>query len=278
MKRIQSADNSIWKSILKLRTRKGREESGCYLVEGLHLMEEALKCDAEIRQIIIRSSFTDSRAAEQNLPDQWEEKLRQRGIPVIAAADALFDKLSDTETPQGVLCVVKKNDWPSSFIFRRGSGTPGSNILVLDRIQDPGNLGTLFRTADAAGYGGVMILKGTADIYSPKVVRSAAGSLFRLPVCFVNTPGEAAALLKKEGKRILVTDPHGGKNYFDVPLRENAALVIGNEAGGVCGELLEAADTRVIIPMAGNIESLNAAIAAAVLMYESVRQWMQQPT
>ena len=87
MKRIQSADNSIWKSILKLRTRKGREESGCYLVEGLHLMEEALKCGAEIRQIIIRSSFTDSRAVEQNLPDQWEEKLRQRGIPVIAAAN-----------------------------------------------------------------------------------------------------------------------------------------------------------------------------------------------
>lgn len=257
--------------MLKLRTKKGREERGMYLIEGFHLLEEAIKCNVEIGQVAVRASLLEYADAE-GLPLGLTQLLEAQKIPAVAVSDALFDKISDTETPQGVLCAVKKNDWPSSFIFRRGTEPPGSNTLVLDRIQDPGNLGTLFRTADAAGYGSVLILKGTADIYSPKVVRAAAGSLFRLPVYFADTPVDAIALLKQAHKKILVTDPHGGMDYFEAPMRENIALVIGNEAGGVCDTLMHAADVRVLIPMSGSIESLNAAVAAAVLMYESVRQ------
>ncbi len=146
------------------------------------------------------------------------------------------------------------------------------NILVLDRLQDPGNLGTILRTADAAGFRKIIVMKGTADIFGPKTVRAAAGSLLRVRFTFLDEPREALNLLRQNGYQIFCTSPGAGSAYFDADLAQGAALVIGNEANGADGVFLKEADMRLNIPMEGSIESLNAAVAASVVMYESVRQ------
>ena len=147
-----------------------------------------------------------------------------------------------------------------------------SNILVLDRIQDPGNIGTMIRTAAAAGYGMIIAVKGTADIYSAKVLRATAGMIFDIPFVYIGSASELADLMRKTGKRIVVTDPAGGRPYYEEDLRAGIALVIGNEGNGISSEIMALADVRVTLPMKGSTESLNAAAAAAILMYEAVRQ------
>ena len=143
-------------------------------------------------------------------------------------------------------------------------------FLVLDGLQDPGNLGTILRTAAAAGYGGAVILKGTADVYAPKVTRAAAGALFRLPMYFAETAEEAAALLKEMGKTIVGTTPRNGVSYLEADLTTGIALVIGNEGNGMSEAALAVCDRNVYIPMHTGMESLNAAVAAGILMYKSV--------
>ena len=148
----------------------------------------------------------------------------------------------------------------------------GGNYIVLDRLQDPGNIGTILRTADAAGFELAVLVKGTADPYSPKVVRSAAGSLFRVPICFVDGPDELIGLVHENGKRLIATALEAEKAYYDCDLKEDAAIVIGNEGNGIDRELLKRADEIITIPMAGNTESLNAAVSAGILMYERIRR------
>lgn len=260
---ITSTENPIYKKIFQLKMKKNRDKMGKYIIEGPNLIAEALDNQGEIEVILRTPDF--------NLQ---EYDLKGRKIPVYTMESGLFGKLSDTETPQGVMAVVKKRIYSEQeFFLDQGSK---SNIILLDRLQDPGNIGTILRTADAAGYLGAILMKGSGDIYSPKVVRSAAGSLFRLPVLILDTPAEALSLLRKYGKRILCTALKEAKIYYDADLRENAAIIIGNEGNGVCREFLEGADSRVKIPMEGTIESLNAAVSAGIFMYESVRQNFRQ--
>jgi TrmH family RNA methyltransferase len=148
---------------------------------------------------------------------------------------------------------------------------PDDNILVLDRIQDPGNMGTLIRTSVAAGYKAVIAAKGTVDIYSTKVLRATVGTVFEIPVVYAKDHNELISLLKNTGKRVVVTEVDGGVPYYEEDISKGIALVIGNEGAGVSEELKNMADVRVTLPMKGHIESLNAAVAAAILMYESVR-------
>ena len=142
---------------------------------------------------------------------------------------------------------------------------------MLDRLQDPGNIGTILRTADAAGYGLAVIMKGTVDIFSPKVVRAATGSLFRMPVVFMDSISELVDFSRAAGRKLVATCLNAQSYYFDEDLSENIALIIGNEGNGISKELMESSDIRIKIPMHGNIESLNASVAAGILMYESVR-------
>ena len=148
----------------------------------------------------------------------------------------------------------------------------GANILVLDRIQDPGNMGTMIRTAVAAGYGMIIAAKGTVDVYSPKVLRATAGMIFEIPIVYADSTEELADVLRASGRKIAVTDPAGGRPYYEEDLSRNTALVIGNEGNGVSDEVMALADIRVTLPMKGSIESLNAAVSAAILMYEAVRR------
>lgn len=255
MKLITSVDNPTYKSLTRLKLKKHRDRLKKYIIEGPNLITEALENGGEIERIVYRQ----------------DGGILDCGVPAIVLEEKLFDQLSDTETPQGVLAVVRMKHYQEGEFFnaeKRG----GTNVILLDRLQDPGNIGTILRTADAAGYIGAIIMKGTGDIYSPKVVRAAAGSLFRLPILFCDTPGEAIRLLKQRNKSILCTALRQSQDYYSCRMKEDIALIIGNEGNGVCEEFLIKSDILVKIPMYGNIESLNAAVSAGILMFESVRQ------
>jgi len=257
---ISSKDNRIVKDAVKLREKKYRDASGCFLLEGPGAVLEAARQGGRLRFI-----FTRAGAA---LPE-LEELLSGQVPAVYELTDDVFARVSDAVTPQGALAVAEKPVWSEADLF----GREGGNVLVLDRVQDPGNLGTLIRTAEAMGFTGALLVKGCCDPWSPKVVRSAAGSLLRLPVLQAEDAAEALALLKKHGKTCWCAVMDGETACFDADLAKDAAVVIGNEGGGASEEFKNASP-GLSIPMAGKTESLNAAYAGAIIMYESLRQRM----
>lgn len=258
MKKITSADNERYKSLVKLGKKKHRDREGLYVIEGINLIEEAVKNGATLRSIYVREDFS-----EQDILDS----ISSYDADTYILSKSLFDSFADTETPQGIAAVAVKPSWTEEEFFE---GT--DNIIVLDRLQDPGNIGTILRTADACGFTGAVIMKGTADLFSPKTVRATAGSLYRVKMLYVDTPQEALEILGSRGKKTVCTSPHVDTLYFDADLASDTALIIGNEAGGACDEFMAEADISITLPMEGTIESLNAAVAASVLMYDSVRQ------
>lgn len=259
MKLITSSDNQTYKKAARLKQKKYRDEQNQYLIEGPNLVHEAYKCNIKIEMVLISEDYRDSGI----FPN----------VQTVKVTSGLFRKLSDTESPQGILAIVNKRAYTEAEFFAQK--TASSNLIVLDRLQDPGNIGTILRTADAAGFNGAILIKGTADIFSPKIVRATAGSLFRLPVFMVESPKQAIILLKKYGKKIICTAPNCCNNYNDVDMQNDVAVIIGNEGNGVSDEFLIKSDYLVKIPMQGTIESLNAAVSAGILMYESVRQRYQ---
>ena len=253
VKELKSKENRIYKECQKLSQKKYRDREGRYLIEGPNLIEEALLNGADTEYILF---------------DELKEFETETRVPVYKVDHKLFEKLSQTETSQGILAVVKKTDHRENL---KNIMKEGNNIVVLDRLQDPGNIGTIIRTAEGAGYSAVVVMKGTADIYSPKTIRAAAGSVFRIPIIHVQNNRELRSLADEYGKNLLVTSLQGDSYYYDINLKENVALVIGNEGNGVSDELIEMADIKVKIPMSGRLESLNASVAAGILMYEAVR-------
>jgi TrmH family RNA methyltransferase len=254
MREISSRDNRIIKLCQQLGQRKYRDKLGLYLIEGTNLLEEATLEGAQVETVLVRKGYGP-------IPQELTEKS-------FLVEPAIFDRLAQTENSQGVIAMVKKPEFSQAAWIEKGAG---GNFLVLDRLQDPGNIGTLIRTADAAGYSLVIAMKGTADIYSPKVVRAAAGSLFRVPVVLINDSHELISFIKAAGGKLVATCFDTDRYYFQEDLTRNVALIIGNEGNGISQELLERADVKIKIPMAGTIESLNAAVAGALLMYEKVR-------
>ena len=252
MREITSRDNRIYKTCEQLSQKKHRDRLGKYLIEGENLIEEALKTGTKVETVIIRRGYEKIPETLENIAFVLDEKL--------------FDKLAQTQTSQGILAIVDK---PESS-KEKFAGKAG-NFVVLDRLQDPGNIGTILRTADAAGYSLMIVMKGTADIFSPKVVRAATGSLFRMPVVFMDSNSELVEFTRAAGKKLVATCLDTERRYFDEDLTDNIALVIGNEGNGICEEIIESSDVKIKIPMQGSIESLNASVAAGILMYEAVR-------
>lgn len=250
MKKITSKDNPEYKNTLKLTQRKHRDREGLYLIEGIKPLRDALALGVPVRRIFVAEG-----ADAEGFPGDITEIL----------AEDLFARLSDTETTQGVIAVAEQ---PAG-----GEKLPHllqeSRILVLDRIQDPGNLGTMIRTAEAAGMSGVVLLKGCTDVYSPKVVRAAAGSLFRMKILTGISEESFLEEASAGGVRLAVTALEGAADYRDADYSGRCAIVIGNEGRGVSRNLIDHADLKIKIPMAGAIESLNAAVAAGIIMYES---------
>lgn len=267
-KNIQSADNAIYKHVLSLQQKKHRETFGEYLIEGPNLLKEALDNAAILTHVFLREGLDEQHFELMNLL----KKIQSRSIPVFFLSQRLFQKLCDTQTPQGIAGVVKKPYYSEEDFFGNSLKRSSSNILVLDRLQDPGNLGTILRTADASGFQGVIACKGTGDLFASKVVRSAAGALFRLPVFFTESAEETIRYLRKYGKRIVATTLQNSNIYYEADLCENIGLIIGNEGNGICCDFINGADETIRIPMEGSAESLNAAVAAGILMYEAVRQ------
>ena len=239
MQTIKSKDNKIFKSFNKLNQKKFRDREGLFVVEGDKLLLEAVKSGADIVTVAVRSD------REGDYDDAY------------VFDDRLFEKIADTVSSQGVAAIVKKPDYTD----------PGEDgdVVVLDRIQDPGNAGSIIRTCDAAGISRIIAVKGTVDLYSPKVVRACAGSVFRVPIIEMETKEAIDALKNKE---IIASTPRDAIGYKEIDIDGDKALIIGNEANGISEEFFDASDARVMIPMKGDIESLNAGVAAGILIYE----------
>ena len=259
MQRITSKDNNLIKHIKKLKDKKERDKSGEYIVDGVKLIKEAIQERAKIKQIIISEDANKSDYIEKQLKYEIAKQ------ECISVPEDIFKLLSDVENPQGILAVVEKENSNVQIDYSEDI------ILVLDDLQDPGNLGTILRTADSVGLKQILVSKGTADAFNPKVVRSTMGAIFRVKVIECENLKKTLEEVKKHKYDILVTELGAKKSIYDVKMTKKA-IVIGNEANGVSEEIKNIATENVIIPMLGKTESLNASIATGVILYEYVRQ------
>ena len=258
---IHSKDNKTVKLAASLAEKKHRDALGAYLIEGPNLVREALQQGVRIQFIFTGAGALNQQQEIQDILSLAEDS----DSAVCVLSEDCFAKIATSQTPQPIMAVAEKRTWQMRDVF-----SPGGNVLVLDRIQDPGNLGTLLRTAEATGFAGALIVKGGADPYGPKAVRAGAGCVFRFPLLLCESPAEALDILAKQRKQVWTADMEGMPCY-DAELAQNVAIVIGNEGNGA-DALFKENSGRVTVPMAGQTESLNAGIAAAILMYESLRQ------
>lgn len=256
---LTGLQNPLVKAAAELKQKKYRQQRGEFLAEGLRTVEEAVAFKAA--QQLFYTATEDERTL------RLLEQAAALQVKLVCVSEAVMKKIADTETPQGIIAVCRMQEQPLEQLL-----ASGRMLLVLDRVGDPGNIGTMLRTADAAGVGGIILLKGTADIYAPKTVRSSMGSLFHVPILSGVAEQEFIDNAKKAGYQILVTALDGADNLYQADLKGRLAFVMGNEAGGVSTTLLQQADKRVFIPMRGKAESLNVAMAAGIIMFEAMRR------
>lgn len=255
---ISSKDNEKVKYTKSLLKSKNRQKESKYIIEGYRILTLAIECNAELDYVFINETFEDREENRKILNILYE-----RNIRVFKTTNKIFNELIDTENTQGILGIVK-------FKYKKIENNIKSNdkfVLILDRIQDPGNMGTIIRTADAAGVDTIIVLKGCVDVYNPKVIRSTMGSIFDMNIVHC-TQEECIDTLKSNGFKIVSSYLNTNNYYNEINYYNKTALVIGNEANGVSSDLIEASDTLVKIPIYGKAESLNAAISSAILMYE----------
>lgn len=256
MKEVTSINNQMIKSLKKLREKKYRDSLSKYLIEGLNLFKEALKTKQDIVAICINSSSKNISSFESMM----SEELKARTILI---PDEIFRTLSETVNPQDILAVIHKE-------YHDIKGAK-NRFVILDQLQDPGNVGTIIRTAEAAGFDGIIAVKGTADIYSSKVIRAAAGSLFRIGILEAIDSEEVLEYLQRKNVKLYACDGDAKTEYVNADLKQNIGIVIGNEGNGISAPFLKNSNT-ISIPMKDDTESLNAAVAAGIVIYESVRQ------
>lgn len=255
---ITSADNKRIKNVISLIQKgKTRKEQDAFVIEGVKLFEE-VPLD-EILEVYVSESFNEK-----------IEKLDQ--VPYEVVKEDIFLKMADTLTPQGILCVVKKRHYDLKKVIANNSAPL---FLILETIQDPGNLGTIMRTAEGAGVTAVIMSNDTVDLYNPKTVRSTMGSIFREPFVYVNDLHETIKELKGAGVKCYAAHLKGKGSCYDEDYKGATAFMIGNEGNGLTEATADLADTYIKIPMGGKLESLNAAVSAAVLTYEATRQRMR---
>ncbi|SHE92794.1 RNA methyltransferase, TrmH family [Caldanaerobius fijiensis DSM 17918] len=247
---ITSLDNPVVKLTMSLKQKKYRQQLKKYTIEGIKLVEEALKSNAPVEYILT-----------------VDEKTYYSGIKTYVVSEKVLSKLSEVESPQGIMAVVNMEEHGLNDIIK------GENnlIVVLDGLQDPGNIGTIIRTADAMGVSGIIAVKGTGDIYNSKAIRASMGSIFHIPVVYIDDLLSAYDFLKKRGIRVIATSLNGDMYPYDINFM-NSAVVFGNEGNGISSISESQADHLVKIPMVGLAESLNVAASAAVILYEALRQ------
>lgn len=260
--KITSLANPKIKELLDIKRRKDRDKNSPFLIEGPHLIEMALNTGSQINDVIFSASFSSKENGQQFL-----KRLSKHIVNIFEVSEHIIARLADTETTQGIIAVSACR---SLSLEDFGPGTQAL-IVVIDGVQDPGNLGAIIRTADAAAADAVILLPGTCDAFMQKTVRSTAGSIFNIPVIYA----DLQALLKwlrLKNIKLAVTAADAKKTVFDAELKDPVAFVFGNEAHGVQDAIKKAADMVVSIPILGKAESLNVVTSAAVCLYEAVRQ------
>ncbi|WP_297635505.1 RNA methyltransferase [uncultured Clostridium sp.] len=253
---IESKENSFFKETKKLKERKNRTKLSKYFIEGFRLVEEALKANANLEAILYVKDVEEK-------VKEILEKYNYKG-KVFEISKPLFLEVCDTETPQGIGGVVK--------IEENDSDLSGGFYLLCDKVQDPGNLGTIIRTAHAVGVSGIILTKGTVDIYNEKVIRSTMGSIFYVNIYLDDKDFTLIKELKKKDYKIITTSLEESHDFFKADLSGNIVLTVGNEGNGVSEEIFSLSTEKVKIPMPGGAESLNVGIATSIILYEKLRQ------
>ncbi|MBD1380065.1 TrmH family RNA methyltransferase [Metabacillus arenae] len=246
MKRIESIKNPKVKEWRKLHKRKDRDLTGTFFIEGFHLVEEGLKDKEMVNEIIITE--------EVSIPQHW----KLDGINLTFVTTEIMKVISETETPQGIAAVCKQKLAVHPLNW--------SKTLMIDAIQDPGNLGTLIRTADAAGIDGVLLGDGTVDVYNGKTIRASQGSIFHIPI-MKGAIGKWLPSFSERKVPVYGTALEGGEPFNKIKSSKDFALIVGNEGSGVQQDLLKNTAANLYIPIYGEAESLNVAIAAGILLY-----------
>lgn len=258
IKEIKSTSNILYKTVKSLKNKKYRTEHSLFTVEGIKSTLDAISAGAPVEYIIVDEDFASSNA-------RLIKKINNNNI--IKMPKSLYNTLCDTKTPQGIMGVIKI----SEKSFSEAEIKKGGFYIYLDHISDPGNAGTIIRTADAAGTLGVLFSPDSADIYSPKTVRSTMGSFFHTPI-YTGVKTASLVQLKNDGFTVVAGDLSKNAVLLDsIKLSKDTVLVIGNEANGVSDEVRAICDLFVLIPIYGKAESLNASVAAAILMYETAK-------
>lgn len=252
---ITSSSNSQIRHVIQLNTRgKLRREEKIFPAEGIKLFQEAPP--ELLEKVFVSETF------------EREHGALLEHTPYEVVEDSLFSRMCDTRTPQGILSLVHMPSWT----WEQVTGGEAPLLLVLEDLQDPGNVGTILRTAEGAGVTGVLLSSRCVDLFHPKTIRSTMGSVYRVPALCVEDVGEAVRALRQRGVRTCAAHLEGKRSYAQEDYRGSCAFLIGNEGNGLSPELAAQADCLIRIPMEGRVESLNAAVAAAVLMYTAHAQ------
>lgn len=259
MQKITSKDNEFVKHVKKLKDKKYRDLSGEFLIEGIKLIKEAIQENANIKQIIICEECEDT----QLIPKESTYEIAK--YECIYVTSQVFNTITEVKNPQGILAVVSKENKENEIDFSQDI------IVALDDLQDPGNLGTILRTVDSVGLTQILVSKGTADCFNPKVVRSTMGAIFRVKIIECENLLETLKEIKKHKFKIMVTSLQTNNSIYDVDYKQKV-IIVGNEANGVKKEIQDLADEKVKIPMLGKTESLNASVATGIVLYEYVRR------
>ena len=259
MQVISSKDNEFIKHVKKLKDKKYRDESNEYIVEGVKLIEEAVKENAQIKKVIVCEDTTKTYEIPTNV------MLEIAKYECIYVTEKIFTSITQVTNPQGIMAIIEKNTTNQEIDYSQDI------IVALDDVQDPGNLGTILRTVDSIGLNQIIVSKGTADAFNPKVVRSTMGAIFRIKIIETENLQETIKVMKKHHFKLMVTSLQTDNSIYDINFNKKI-IVIGNESNGVSNEIQEMADEKVKIPMLGRTESLNASVAAGIVMYEYVRQ------
>ena len=270
MKFISSESNDLIKKVKSLKLKKYRELRKIFFVEGARIVKEALVSSAEIKEIIISEKASENEDIAETIC--MANKL---GCDIYTVSETVFKSISETTNPQGILATIKMADYDlEEMIIAKSIDVCKCDkyFVILDEIKDPGNMGTIIRTADAAGFNGVIVSKGCVDVYNSKVLRSTMGSIFHIPINLSQDLSYALKEIKSKNIRVYAAHTKGNLYYYEADMTQSTAIVIGNEAFGISDKTMELADELISIPITGRAESLNASVAAGILMYEPLRQ------
>ena len=259
MQVISSKENETIKSVKKLKEKKYRDQENKFIVEGIKLVEEAITENAKIELIIVCEECANDGTISKHLLYKIAK------YECIYVTEKVFNVLSDVKSPQGILAVIQKQSQNNKIDYSQDV------IIALDNIQDPGNLGTILRTVDSAGLNQIIISKNSTDSYSPKVIRSTMGAIFRVNIIETEDLANLLEQIKLNNFEIMVTALDAQDSIYNIEYK-NKVIVIGNESNGVSEQIKKLADKKVKIPMLGKTESLNASIAAGIMIYEYVRK------